>query len=320
MATYLINRFLLLVPTVFLVSVAIFVLLRAVPGDAIFSMLSSGESGEGALGSDVYAQLRSQYGLDRPLWEQYLTWALSVLRGDWGKSIYSSESVFVELARRLPTTAELATLTLFISMAIGIPVGVLSAVRQGSFLDYLGRISTVAFLSMPNFWLGTLIILVPAMVWRYFPPVTYVSPFEDPLSNLRQFLPPALALGAQSSAVVARMTRSTMLEVLRQDYIRTAWAKGLRGSEIHRRHALKNALIPVITIAGLQFGSLLGGTVIIESLFGLPGLGQLALAAIQNRDYPQVQANVVIFACVYVVINLMVDLAYGWLDPRIRYG
>lgn len=319
MRNYIIKRLLLLIPTFLVVSMIIFVLMRAIPGDAAIMMLRPGESGEAIYGPEAYAALRHQFGLDKPLWEQYTIWLWGIMRGDWGRSLYSNTPVLTELFNRLPVTVELAFLTVLIAFSIAIPIGVLSAIRQDTLLDYVARLIPIAFLSMPGFWIGTLLILIPAMLWRYLPPLHYISPLEDPITNLRQFLPPALSMGAFSSAVLMRMTRSTMLEVLRQDYVRTAWAKGLWERAVIQRHALKNALIPVVTIAGMQFGHLLGGTVIMEALFGLPGLGRLTLFSIEHRDYPQVQANVVIFAALYVVINLIVDLIYGWLDPRIRY-
>jgi len=202
---------------------------------------------------------------------------------------------------------------------IAIPAGVVSALKQDTFADYIARLVPIAFLSMPNFWIGTVLIMVPALFWKYLPPLHYIPVYENPGQNLLQFLFPALSLGAFSSAVLARLTRSAMLEVLRQDYIRTAWAKGLREGTVIYRHALKNALIPVVTVAGLQFNGLLGGTVILETLYGLPGVGSLTLLAINQRDYPQVQANVVFFASAYVLINLAMDLFYAALDPRIRY-
>ncbi len=319
MARYTAKRLGLLVPTFLGVSMVIFVLLRAIPGDAALMLLGQGGSGASSYGAEAYQQLRHEMGLDRPLWEQYLSWLGGVVRGDWGKSLYTGDSVLAELTRRLPVTIELALLTVVVAWLIAIPAGVISALKQDTAADYVARLIPIAFLSMPNFWIGTLLIMVPALLWRYLPPLQYVPIWQNPGENLLQFLFPALSLGAFSSAVITRLTRSAMLEVLRQDYIRTAWAKGLKEGTVIYRHALKNALIPVVTVAGLQFNTLLGGTVILETLYGLPGVGSLTLLAINQRDYPQVQANVVFFACVYVLINLALDLLYATLDPRIRY-
>ncbi len=333
MRQYIVKRLLLLIPTFFGVSIFIFVLMRAIPGDAALMLLTAGQDDATSVYGEEYVRaIRKQWGLDKPIWHQYLIWFLGsdlafdpdgaargVIRGDFGKSFFRDDSALGELVRRLPVSLELAILTLVVAMGIAIPIGLISAIRQDTPLDYGTRIFPIFFLSVPNFWVGTLLILFPAMLWRYLPPLEYVPPHVDPLTNLRQFIFPAVSLGAFSSAVIMRMTRSTMLEVLRQDYVRTAWAKGLRERVVIWRHALKNALIPVVTIAGLQFNTLLGGTVIIESLFGLPGVGSLTLFAVTNRDYPQLQANVVFFAVVYVLVNLAVDLLYGWLDPRIRY-
>jgi peptide/nickel transport system permease protein len=268
----------------------------------------------------VLASLRTQLGIDKPWPQQYWDWISGVLRGDWGTSFTTEEPVFSELMRRLPVTLELAIGTTIISLLIAIPVGVISATRQDTPIDYIARVTSIGGLSMPGFWLGTLLIVFPAIWWGYLPPLSYVPLLEDPWANFRQFIFPCLAMGAAFSATAARMTRSTMLEVLRQDYIRTAFAKGLRERRVVYQHALKNAMIPVVTIVGIDFGYLLGRTVIIESVFALPGIGSLTLRSIFQRDYPQIQGNVLFIAVAFVLINLLVDVLYAWLDPRIRYS
>jgi len=224
-----------------------------------------------------------------------------------------------QLFKRIPVSAELAALAIVLALVIAIPVGVISAIRQDTFLDYIGRLVAISGLSLPDFWLGTVMLMMLSLWFRWLPPIGYVPFFTNPLANLQQFVFPALILGFRLSATSMRMTRSTMLEVLRQDYIRTAWSKGLRERVVIYRHALKNAMIPVITIIGTQFSVLLGGTVIMETIFVLPGVGRLTLDSIFNRDYTQLQGNVLFLAMVMVTANLVVDLSYAWFDPRIRY-
>jgi peptide/nickel transport system permease protein len=242
-----------------------------------------------------------------------------VIMGNLGKSLWSSTPVNDEIGRRLPVTLELAVLTLIVSTFVAIAFGIISATRQDTILDYLLRVVSIGGLSVPNFWVGTLLIVFPVIWFGYMAPLTYIPFDQDPAGNLRQFLVPSIALGLQLSAGIMRMTRSSMLEVLRQDYVRTAWAKGLREWVVILRHALKNAMIPVITMIGTQFAYLLSGTVILESIFGLPGIGRLMLESITQRDYILLQGNVLFIAAAFLIINLLVDLSYAVLDPRIRY-
>ncbi len=337
MQTYILRRVLNLIPVLFLISLGVFVLLRLVPAD-----LAEIHAGLYGTEQDI-EQLREQFGLDKPMlvtlawpwegefawpWEgkfwhtQYFEWLGSALQGDLGESAFPNkpQGVTAELLDRLPVTAELLILTLIFTIAFGIPIGIISAVWQNSPVDYLMRGGSILGLSVPAFWLATLVILIPSLIWSYAPPLGYVAFFDDPWANLRQFVPPALILSAGSAAVVMRLARSSLLEVLRNDYIRTARAKGLRERTVLFRHALKNSLIPVLTILSLQVATLLGGTVIIELVFDLRGIGLLTFLAILQRDYPVVQGVALYIAFIFVIVNLTVDIAYAWLDPRIRYG
>jgi peptide/nickel transport system permease protein len=314
MRYYVLRRLLLAVPVLVGVTLLAAGLIRLVPGDAVLVKLE--ESGHV---SDLEAARRA-LGLDRSFPEQYLGWVANVLRGDFGTSFITDQPVLPQLLRALPVTIELAVLSLVVAFCLGVPVGVISAVRAGSWPDHIGRVVSIAGLSMPSFWIGTLVLLYFAIWFRWIPPITYVAFVEDPWRNLQQFAVPAVALGAHFSAVAMRMTRSAMLEVVRQDYVRTAYAKGLRERTVLVRHALKNAMVPVVTILGVQFGYLLGGTVLIETVFAMPGLGRLTLDAITQRDYPQLQADVLVVALMVVTVTLVVDLSYGWLDPRIRHA
>src|SRR5229473_1009370 len=237
-----------------------------------------------------------------------------------GDSIFTGEPITTSLAKAAPVTLELAALAMLLGLVVAVPIGVLSATRQDTAADYVGRMVAVSGLSLPDFWLGTLVITFAAIWFHWIPAIGYVSFWESPVRNLQQFLLPAAVLGFRLSAATMRMTRSTVLEVLREDYVRTAWAKGLAGRIVVYKHALKNALIPVITIVGGQLGVLLAGTVVVETIFALPGMGRLTVEAILFRDYPVVQTNVMLVAATLVTLNLIVDLTYAWLDPRIRYG
>jgi len=310
-----IRRLLLAIPVLVLSSLIVFGLMRVMPGDAIVALM--GESGN--VGEKELQKLRKDLGLDRPYHEQYLIWVWQMVSLNPGDSIFTNEPIPVALRKSIPVTLELATLALILGLAIAIPVGVLSATRQDKPADYVGRVVAVSGLSFPDFWLGTLVITFSAIWFRWMPPIGYVSIWDDPWRNLQQFLLPAAVLGYRLSAATMRMTRSTVLEVLREDYVRTAWAKGLAGRMVVYKHALKNALIPVVTIVGGQLGTLLAGTVVVETIFALPGMGRLTVEAILFRDYPVVQTNVMLVAGVLVTLNLLVDLTYAWLDPRIRY-
>lgn len=318
MAEYLLRRLLLALPTLLGLSVILFILLRLLPGDAALLKVMGGED----VLNDPAAldAVRRQMGLDKPLPVQYLEWLAGILSGNLGNSLWTHEPALKELVDRLPVTLELAVGAAVFSALLGLAIGIVAAVNQDRPTDYVSRLFGVLGTSVPSFWTGTLLIVMPALLWGYLPPLGHVSFVDDPLTNLRQFVAPWIALGWALSASVMRMTRSQMLEVLRNDYIRTARAKGLHERVVVYRHALRNALIPVITITGVQLGFLLGGTVVVEAVYGLPGVGTATLQAITRRDYPVIQTNILFIAFCYVIINLVVDLAYGWLDPRIRYS
>jgi peptide/nickel transport system permease protein len=315
MYKYVIRRMLLAVPVLLMSSLIVFGLMRIMPGDALTALMA--ESGN--VGEKELRKLRADLGLDKPYHEQYLIWLWQMVTLNPGDSIFTNEPIPVALKKAIPVTLELATLAMILGLAISIPVGVLSATRQDTAPDYAGRVVAVSGLSLPDFWLGTLVITFAAIWFQWIPPIGYVSLWESPWRNLQQFLLPAAVLGFRLSAATMRMTRSTVLEVLREDYVRTAWAKGLAGRIVVYKHALKNALIPVVTIVGGQLGTLLAGTVIVETIFALPGMGRLTVEAILFRDYPVVQTNVMLVAATLVTLNLLVDLTYAWLDPRIRY-
>jgi peptide/nickel transport system permease protein len=312
---YVLRRALLAIPVLLLSSLIVFALMRVMPGDALIVLM--GESGN--IGERELAHVRHQLRLDLPYHEQYALWLWQLVTLRPGDSIFTGEPIAVSLAKAIPVTLELATLALILGLVVAVPIGVLSATRQDSASDYVGRVVAVSGLSFPDFWLGTLVITFAAIWFHWIPPIGYTSVWEAPLRNLQQFLLPAAVLGFRLSAATMRMTRSTVLEVLREDYVRTAWAKGLGGRIVVYKHALKNALIPVVTIVGGQLGVLLAGTVVIETIFALPGMGRLTVEAILYRDYPVVQTNVMLVAGTLVTLNLLVDLSYAWLDPRIRY-
>lgn len=322
MRRYIIRRILLFVPVLFGVSVIIFVLMRVVPGDVAELILfgpGGGESISTPVDPQTLAKLRSDLDLDKNLVHQYGLWIWGLLRLDAGESLYSDRPVFDEIKKRFPITFELATLSLIVSVLIAIPIGVISAVKRDTWVDYIFRVLSIGGLAMPSFWTGSLIILFLVLWFNWTPPLGFTTLTDDPWRNLQQIIWPVIALGYLLSAVVSRMTRSTMLEVLNQDYIRTARAKGLMERVVVFRHALKNALLPVVTIVGLQYAFLLGGTVIMEQLFSIPGLGRMLITSINTRDYPMVQALVLLFSGIIVVANLLVDLLYAWLNPQIRY-
>jgi peptide/nickel transport system permease protein len=312
---YVLRRLLLAVPVLVLSSLIVFGLMRVMPGDALTALMA--ESGN--VGEKELQKLRKDLGLDLPYYKQYLVWVWQMVSFNPGDSIFTNEPIPVALRKAIPVTVELATLAMILGLVIAIPIGVLSATHQDRLSDYVGRVVAVSGLSMPEFWLGTLVITFAAIWFRWMPPIGYVSFWESPWKNLQQFLVPAAILGFRLSAATMRMTRSTVLEVLREDYVRTAWAKGLAGKIVVYKHALKNALIPVVTIVGGQLGVLLAGTFVVETIFALPGMGRLTVEAILYRDYPVVQTNVMLVAGTLVTLNLLVDMTYAWLDPRIRY-
>ncbi len=317
MGKYVLRRILLLLPTLFGMSLLIFLLLRLLPGDVV-DVLLSGSDQQADTASKV--ELRRALGLADPLPVQYVHWIGRLLHGDLGKSMRSGESVGRALVRALPITLELAGFAVVIAVLLAIPLGVISAVKRDTSLDFGARVSGLIGLSIPNFWIATLVLLFTSKTFHWVPPIIYVNPLHDPLGNLKQMILPSTAIAVQLMAIIMRMTRTTMLEVLNQDYIRTARAKGLRDRIVVYRHALRNALIPVVTVIGFQLGALMGGSAIMEVIFGLNGLGNTIVQAIFNRDYPLVQTAVLFLAAVFVVINLTVDLLYAYLDPRIRLG
>jgi peptide/nickel transport system permease protein len=313
--SYIARRLLQGALVLWLVSLLIFSLVRILPGDAILMQLDQAA----APTPEQLARAREELGIDRPLLQQYGVWMSGVLRGDLGRSLTSRRPVTQELAKRISLTCHLAVMSMGIALLIALPVGILSAVRQDTATDYVGRFIAVLGLSLPDFWLATVAITFLAIWFAWIPPIGFAPIWEDASRNLSQLLIPASIIGARLAAVSMRMTRSSLLEVLRQDYIRTARAKGRRERGVIMAHALKNALIPVITVLGQQFSVLLGGTVIVEVIFLQPGVGSLMLDAVQLRDYTMIQGAVLFFAAVIVAVNLLVDLSYAYLDPRIRY-
>jgi peptide/nickel transport system permease protein len=318
MRDYIIRRLLLLAPIMIGVSFLTYATFSVIPGDAAI-LICQFECNDENLPA-----IRHELGLDRPFYEQYGDWIVGIFQGDLGESFFTHVPVTTELGRRLPVTAELGLVTIILALFMGIPPGVLSAVRPGTLIDWFTRFVSVLWLSIPSFYLAILVITFGLLWLGWTPPQfatgKYVSFFDDPWVNIQQFVPPAIVLSVGIAAVIMRLTRSSMLEVMRNDYIRTAWSKGLRERSVVWRHALKNALIPVTTIIGLQIGALIGGAVLIESVFSLNGVGKYVLEAILRRDLMVVQSLVLIFAATYVLANLTVDLVYAWLDPRIRYG
>jgi peptide/nickel transport system permease protein len=312
---YLAWRLVGAIPTLLGVSVLTFLFIRLIPGDAIAARLGTST----ALSPEQLASLRAYFGLDQPLHQQYWTWLTSLLRGDFGYSIRTGRPVLVEIAERLPATLELATAATLIAVIIGLPLGLLSAMRPRSRVDVIARVGGLIGLSLPSFWLGTLIIVLFSLYLRWLPNTGgYVDFVRDPVGNLALIVLPAVTLGVALAAATMRMTRSAMLDVLSADYVRTAWAKGLPGALIIRRHVLKNGLIVVVTLLGIQVGQLLGGAVVVEEIFSIPGVGRMLLAAIVQRDYALVQGGVLVIAILFVLVNIVVDLLYGYLDPRIR--
>ncbi len=310
---YLAKRLLVAVPSLLIASLIVFALPRLIPGDVVSLMLE-----EKAYARDL-AELRAKLGLDRPLHVQYLEWLGHVVRGDLGESLWTRRPVREELARRLPVTLELGASSVVFAVIIALPIGVLSATRQDTLSDYLARSAAILGLSVPGFWLATLVIVLPAIWWGWRPVAEYVEFGRDPTGHLVQFLLPGLILGVAAGAALMRLQRATLLEVLRQDYVRTAWAKGLRERAVVFKHSLKNAFIPVLSVFGIQIAQIFGGAVIIETIFGLPGLGRFLFEAISQRDYPVIQGvNLVVVAAI-VLVNLAVDTLYAVLDPRIRY-
>ena len=314
MKRYLLRRLALAIPTLFLVSVLVFALMRLMPGDVATRMV------EGHAYAPTLAALRHDLGLDRPVHTQYLEWIGGIVtRGDFGRSYWTRQPILDEFMRRFPVTLELAFLTIVVSVVLGVLVGIVSAVRQDSVSDYVGRILAILALSVPYFGLAVLVVVLPSIWFKWTPVWSYVPFTTDPLENLKIMFVPAFVFGVTRAGPVMRIMRSALLDVLRQDYIRTAWSKGLAERPIILRHALKNALIPVISLIGLQMPLYIGGSVIIESIFRLPGVGLFFFEALTRLDYPVVQSVNLIIAALVVGLNLLIDLSYAFLDPRIRY-
>jgi len=319
MQAYIAKRFLLFIPTLLLATLLAFLLLRVIPGDPALVKLM-GETGDASFTQAELQALQAKLGTDKPLYVQYGTWVWGLLRLDFGQSMFFEEPVAQDLIDKLPITLELAVLSMLIATVIAVPLGLVSALRQDTPSDYVARFVSIAGVALPNFWVGILIVYFLVLLFAWMPPLGYASLWDDPLTNLQQFVFPALALGFFEMAFTARVTRSSMLEVVREDYTRTARGKGLAERVVIIRHALKNALLPVVTISGFQFGRLLAGTVVIENIFMMPGMGRLLVDSVFHRDYTTVQAIVMVVTASVLILNLLLDLLYGWLNPRIRYS
>jgi peptide/nickel transport system permease protein len=313
---YLAKRFLLMLPTLFGVALVTFVLIRVIPGDVV-ELRYSGD--RGSVSQEVIDKERARIGLDKPVWQQFLSWIGGVVRFDFGTSMWTGAPILEEIKLRLALSLQLAVMATIVAVLLAIPLGVLSALKQDTWIDYAVRLFSIAGLAMPSFWLGIVLILVMLVVFRWLPPMVYTPFWVNPVQNLAQLIWPALAVGYRYSAVATRMTRSAMLEVLREDYIRTARAKGLMQKLILSRHALKNAMLPVLTVVALEFAFLIGGLVVTEQVFNLNGIGMLFVQAVAHRDYTLLQALIMLVAGSFIVVNFLMDVAYAWLDPRIRY-
>jgi len=316
MRTYVLTRLMIAILTLLGMSIVIFVLMRIAPGDIVDIIFASA----GYVDPAAKAEIQKELGLDQPITVQYAHWLRDILRGDLGKSYRYDIPAWQIVRPRIPITVELAILAMLVATVIGVPTGVISAIRQDRWIDYVMRIFSLAGLSMPSFWLGMVIILLLVSNLGWIPALTYISPFQDLKAHVLQFIFPALAVGYRSSALIMRITRSSLLEVMREDYIRTAYAKGQGERVVVWRHALKNAVLPVVTVLGIEVAFLVGGLVVTETVFNLPGVARFLVEAILWRDYPVVQNLVMFIAVVVVLVNLAVDLLYGWLDPRVRYG
>jgi peptide/nickel transport system permease protein len=313
---YLLKRFLLMLPTLFGVALVTFLLIRVIPGDVV-ELRYSGD--RGSVSQEILDRERARIGLDKPVWQQFLTWILGVVRLDFGTSMWTGAPILEEIKLRFMLSLQLAIMATIVAVLLAIPLGVLSALKQDTWIDYAVRLFSIAGLAMPSFWLGIVLILVMLVVFKWLPPMVYTPFWTNPIQNLAQLIWPALAVGYRYSAVATRMTRSAMLEVLREDYIRTARAKGLVQKLILSRHALKNAMLPVLTVVALEFAFLIGGLVVTEQVFNLNGIGLLFVQAVAHRDYTLLQALVMLVAGSFIVVNFLMDIAYAWLDPRIRY-
>jgi peptide/nickel transport system permease protein len=319
MSRYVMRRLAIAVPTIFGITVLIFIAMRVLPGDPLAMIGSQGQSTR-VLTEEELASARASLGLDQPLHIQYLRWLGDIARGDLGYSFWTSEPLIDQVLRRGPISAEIAILAVIISWVAGVPVGLLSAMRRNSWLDNLARVGVTMSMAIPSFWIGLIMVLLSVRLFYWRPPLTITQLWEDPLVNLQIVVGPAIALGIGLAAVVMRMTRSTALEVLGEDYVRTARAKGLGTRALVTSHVFRNSLLPVITTSGVAIGGLLGGTVATETAFGVPGLGTLLVEAMNTRDWMMIQNLVFLYALIFVVVNLLIDLSYAWIDPRIRFG
>ena len=319
MQAYLAKRALLVIPTLLIVVTLVFVILRLVPGDPAV-MLLSGSVGEDTFTEEDLNKMRAKLGTDRPLIVQYGTWLGNMFKLDFGKSFHRDTPVFDTIKEKFPITLELAILSLIVSTIIAVPMGVYSALKQDSIADYVLRVISITGIAVPNFWVAVLAVYILSSYFEWLPPFDYKTFQEEPLTNMKQMVFPVIALGFSQVALMARLTRSSVLEVLREDYTRTARAKGLHEMVVVYRHALRNALLPVVTVAGYQFSTLLGGTVLIENIFNVPGMGDGLFDAIGLRDFPMIQAIVVVITIIVLLLNLIIDLLYAWLNPRIRYA
>lgn len=321
MGSYILRRLFGMIPILIGISIIVFLIMRMLPGDvAAMILMGGGEDTTSGVSAEAVEELREQLGLNAPLWQQYTSWIWGILRLDAGVSLWTQKPVFDEIFNRLPLTLELAVMGLTLSLVIAIPVGIISALKQNSWVDYLFRSFSIAGLAVPGFWLATMLILCLTIWFSWTPPLGYVGLTQDPWKNIQQLFLPAIVIGYSNAAIIARMTRSAMLEVMREDYVRTAWAKGLSLRSILSVHALRNAMLPILTLAAIELGHLLSGTVVMETIFTLPGIGRYLIDAIFHRDYPVVQAIILLMGVMFVTLNLLVDILYGVLDPRIRYS
>jgi len=314
MIEFVIRRLLGGLVVLYVLSTVLFFVMRAVPGDVVRLQLADA----GSVTPERMAEIEDQLGLDEPILSQYVTWLGNIVRGDFGESLWERRPVTEMIGERLPVTIELAVLAIIIAVSMGLLIGIASAIKRGTATDSLLRVTSVIGLSVPNFFVALLFITFLSLWFNYVTPLGYEALWNDPWKNMQQMIWPAIALGVSVAAAIARLTRSSMLEVLHADYIRTVRAKGASERLINYKHALRNSLIPIITLIGLQFGALLGGTVILESIYSLPGIGGLVFRAVQQRDYPVIQACALLYGAIFVFVNIVVDITYGWIDPRIR--
>jgi peptide/nickel transport system permease protein len=318
MRKYLAQRLLIAIPTLFGVTLLIFIAMRVLPGDPLAAISGEG-GGTYVLSPEQLRSARASLGLDRPYAIQYLDWLGDILRGDLGKSFWRGEPIRELIFRRAPITGQIALMAVILSWVIGLPVGLIGAVWRNSWTDYAFRLVVTLFMAIPSFWVGLMIVLSLVLAFTWRPPLTIAYLWDDPARNLQMTAGPALALGVALAAMMARITRSSVLEVLGEDYVRTARAKGVRERVVVWRHALVNAMLPILTVSGTAFGALLGGSVAVERAFGVPGLGLALVFAVAERDWMLIQNLVLLYGVIFVLINLVVDVSYGWFDPRIRY-